>query len=196
MSQFVTVSKGISSAPELRHLLAGTVQHLNKARQILTTNYPADSVVLGWGKKNNTHQARAIAAKHNLPYWSLEDGFISYLGHPALGDRRFSLIVDKTGIYYDATQLSDIEYLLNRPEEWLTAELHSRSARLLELIRQHQITKYNHEPVSRWQPENNDIDRVLVVDQTYGDCSVKYGMADDSSFKAMLEAALSENPGF
>ena len=195
MSQFVTVSKGISSAPELRHLLTDSVQHLNKARQILTTSYPTDSVVLGWGKKTNTHQARAIAAKHNLPYWSLEDGFISYLGHPALGDRRFSLIVDKTSIYYDATQPSDIERLLNQPDEWLTAELHSRSARLLELIRQHQITKYNHEPVSRWQPENNDTDRVLVVDQTYGDCSVKYGMADDSSFKAMLEAALSENPG-
>ena len=33
-----------------------------------------------------------------------------------------------------------------------------------------------------------------MVDQTFGDCSVQYGMAEESSFQAMLEAALSENP--
>ena len=149
--------------------------------------------MLGWGKKSNTAKARAFSKKHKLPYWNLEDGFISYLGHPALGDRRFSLIVDRSGIYYDATRPSDIESLLN-DTNWFTPILNARSANLLETIRQHQITKYNHEPVSCWQPESNNTKRVLVVDQTYGDCSVQYGMADDSSFKAMLEAALSENP--
>ena len=156
-------------------------------------NVRSETVMLGWGKKINTTKARTFASKHNLPYWSLEDGFISYLGHPALGDKRFSLIVDQSGIYYDATQPSDIENMLNHPDRF-TPELETRSSKLLEVIRQHQITKYNHESVSRWQPEDTNKQRVLVVDQTYGDCSVQYGMADDASFKAMLEAALSENP--
>ena len=147
-----------------------------------------------------------------------EDGFISYLGHPALGDKRFSLIVDKTGIYYDATKPSDIENLLNNPD-WITPKLQARAAVLLATIRKHQISKYNHEPVG-WGEERsptsstsdaNNIDRnvglrftqpnlrssgkrVLVVDQTFGDCSVKYGMADESSFRSMLDAALVENP--
>jgi len=35
---------------------------------------------------------------------------------------------------------------------------------------------------------------VLVVDQTWGDLSVALGLADQSSFQAMLDAALQENP--
>ncbi|OED44257.1 hypothetical protein ACH42_08085 [Endozoicomonas sp. (ex Bugula neritina AB1)] len=149
---------------------------------------------MGWGQKGNTQKARQYAQQHQMPFWNLEDGFISYLGHPVLGDKRFSLIVDKTGIYYDATQTSDIEKLLNDPV-WLTPELQHRSARLLETICKHQISKYNHEPVG-WADQANlrEQKRVLVVDQTYGDCSVRCGMADDASFTAMLEAALDENP--
>ena len=167
--------------------------------------------MIGWGMKPNTRKAKKLALQSGVNYLHLEDGFISYLGHPALGDRRFSLIIDKTGIYYDATQPSDIESLLNNPK-WLTPELKARSACLLETICKHQITKYNHEPVNNscwplasgcWQDEKPTANsqqqkakkRVLVVDQTYGDCSVKYGMADESSFRAMLDAALSENPG-
>ncbi|KEQ12353.1 hypothetical protein GZ77_17530 [Endozoicomonas montiporae] len=190
----MTFSKGISGANELECLIGEPVSHVNAFQQ-LTKKFSGSAVTtLGWGRKNNTSKARAFSRKNDIPIWSLEDGFIAYLGHPALGDRRFSLIVDKTGIYYDATQPSDIEYLLNHPEEWLTAELQARSVNLLRVIRQHQITKYNHEPVSRWEPENKVQNRVLVVDQTYGDCSIKYGMADESSFDAMLTAALSENP--
>ncbi|MGI9275841.1 MAG: capsular polysaccharide biosynthesis protein, partial [Endozoicomonas sp.] len=111
----------------------------------------------------------------------------------ALGDRRFSLIVDQAGIYYDATQPSDIENLLNHPD-WLTPELESRSASLLEQICKYRISKYNHEPVGSGKWEVGSGKRVLVVDQTSGDCSVEYGQADKSSFKSMLDAALAENP--
>ena len=193
MSKLLTFSRGIYKTRELPKLLNSEV-FLVKPFSFPGQKPDNDNVVVGWGKKANTERARNFADENNLPYWSLEDGFISYLGHPALGDRRFSLIVDKTGIYYDATQPSDIEHLLSHPDEWMTAELEARSAELLRVICQHQITKYNHEPVSSWKPETEGQTRVLVVDQTYGDCSVKYGIADDSSFKAMLEAALSENP--
>ncbi|MGQ0672792.1 MAG: capsular polysaccharide biosynthesis protein [Hyphomicrobium sp.] len=36
--------------------------------------------------------------------------------------------------------------------------------------------------------------RVLVVDQTYGDSSIEYGLAKSTSFQDMLDAALAENP--
>ncbi len=228
MSRFLTLSKGISGAAEVSSLLGSGVYHLNVIQQRLTTSFKPDDILVGWGQKANTLKARNLAEQHDLPYWSLEDGFISYLGHPALGDKRFALIVDKTGIYYDGTQPSDIENLLNKTDA-ISPELTARTAALLKTIRQHQISKYNHEPVTSfqrlassgqydggfqrlatsgqhenggvsecttgsWQPGAGSQNRVLVVDQTYGDCSVKFGMADDSSFKAMLEAALSENP--
>lgn len=157
-------------------------------------DHDADAL-LGWGMKANTAKARVLAERLKLPFWRLEDGFISYLGHPALGDRRFSLIVDKTGIYYDATQPSDLENLLNNPD-WLTPELEARSQRLMETICTHRISKYNHEPVGEWSMpvESSGKPKVLVVDQTFGDCSVSCGMANGETFKAMLDAALRENP--
>ncbi|WP_257282163.1 MULTISPECIES: capsular polysaccharide biosynthesis protein [unclassified Endozoicomonas] len=157
------------------------------------TKIQPSHVVVGWGKKANTEKAVKLAEKHQVPYWHLEDGFISYLGHPALGDKRFALIVDKQGIYYDANCPSDIEALLNRPD-WFNAELRERSSNLLAQITDNKITKYNHEPIDGWKPEAEGLKRVLVVDQTYGDCSVKFGVADDSSFEKMLDAALAENP--
>ena len=151
--------------------------------------------VLGWGMKSNTAKAIALAEQMQLPFWRLEDGFISYLGHPALGDRRFSLIVDKTGIYYDARQPSDLENLLNNPV-WLTPELEALSTNLIDTICTHHISKYNHEPVGQWQMSADSMGtpKVLVVDQTFGDCSVSCGMANGESFNAMLDAALQENP--
>lgn len=190
MNKFITFSKGIANAKELEGLLNGQV--ITRGMKFHYQSSP-DHNVIGWGKKANTNKAKAFAKNNKLPYLCLEDGFISYLGHPALGDRRFSLIVDKTGIYYDATQSSDIEDLLNNPE-WVNDGLLSRSASLLNTIQKHQISKYNHEPVGKWQFDHDNEKKILVVDQTCGDCSVKYGMADDSSFKAMLNAALSENP--
>jgi capsular polysaccharide export protein len=39
-----------------------------------------------------------------------------------------------------------------------------------------------------------DPSKILVVDQTFGDMSVKYGSASSQTFTAMLSAALTENP--
>ncbi len=186
---FITLSRGISTARELTALLECNGIEQKKPYSKI---HPSQ-VALGWGKKANTTKAVALAKKHGIPYWYLEDGFISYLGHPALGDKRFSLILDKQGIYYDATSSSDIEELLNHPE-WFTSELNERSSNLLAQITKNKISKYNHEPLSSWEPEAECQKRILVVDQTYGDCSVKFGLADDASFERMLDAALSENP--
>ena len=192
LSKLYTLSKGIANANELTYLLGKPVSYLHRLSRFLPKKRANVEAVLGWGMKANTRKAQQLATKYQLPYWGLEDGFISYLGHPALGDRRFSLIVDKTGVYYDATRSSDIESLLNETE-WFTPELQARSASLINTICKHRISKYNHEPVSSWELDSNSQKRVLVVDQTYGDCSVTYGLADNDSFKAMLQAALDEN---
>ena len=127
MPLFLTLSQGISSAKELPDLLGASVKHINYFQSHFRNMVATDSVMLGWGLKNNTYKPMALARKLGIPYWGLEDGFISYLGHPALGDKRFSLIVDTAGIYYDATKPSDIENLLNQPD-WMTPELQQRSA--------------------------------------------------------------------
>ncbi len=194
MPRFLSRSAGIAGSPELASLLQGEVCLFRPWSFWPDRNRVFDAV-LGWGMKANTTKAIARAERLKLPFWRLEDGFISYLGHPALGDRRFSLIVDKVGIYYDARHPSDLENLLNNPQ-WLTPELEARSVNLIDTICTHHISKYNHEPVGLWQEPAGSIGKpkVLVVDQTFGDCSVACGMAGSETFTGMLDAALQENP--
>ncbi|WP_262694503.1 capsular polysaccharide biosynthesis protein [Kordiimonas aquimaris] len=186
----LTTSRGIARDNALPVLLERKVSHGLNARE--------GDVVVGWGEKENTEKARAYAQRKRLPYWRLEDGFIGYLSHPALDPRRLSLIVDTSGIYYDAHQSSDLEKLLNR-DDWITPDLTARAERAIERMRRWRISKYNQSPFEL--PEDLDAKlsaykgpKVLVVDQTFGDKSIDCGMANAGMFQDMLHAALEDNP--
>ena len=131
------------------------------------------------------------AAQHMLPYIALEDGFLRSLDLGCKGAQPLSLVVDHTGIYYDATEPSDLENLLNS-SGWETPELLDSARRAIEDINRYHLSKYNQAPdVSSdiWGPTLAP--RVLLLDQTVGDASVSLGMASEASFKAMLDEALS-----
>lgn len=146
----------------------------------------------GWGRKPTAARARKIAAETGLPFVSLEDGFLRSFGLGVQGAPLHSLIVDYTGIYYDATAPSDLENLI-LAADFSEQEL-QRARDCIDLLRRHRLSKFNcapDTPVS-WPDERP---RVLVVDQTFGDAAVTYGGADAASFTRMLAAAIAENPG-
>jgi capsular polysaccharide export protein len=143
--------------------------------------------VLGWGLKPSAHEAADWARSHRLPLVRVEDAFIRSIGlgadEPPLG-----LVVDDSGIYYDADEPSRLEALIRRPLD----EAQSRRAdALVSLWRSSRASKYNQ---SREYRERISEGAVLVVDQTWGDASIAYGRAHPGSFRRMLEAALDENP--
>ncbi len=70
------------------------------------------SGIAGWGLKDNTRTARQYADRHGLPYLTVEDGFIRSIGLGVNGAEPFGFIVDRSGIYYDATRPSDLEELV------------------------------------------------------------------------------------
>ncbi len=187
----LTSSSGIKGDKLVEALLARPVRRaLSGARE--------GDVVVGWGQKENTEGARAYAKKNDLEYWRLEDGFLGYLKHPAVDGRRLSLVVDKSGIYYDAHTPSDLERLLNR-DDWITPDLLRRSRAAMERIRRWGLTKYNHAPPEISTELAKKLaaykgPKVLVVDQTFGDKSIEHGMASDGMFADMLKTALEENP--
>ena len=150
--------------------------------------------IAGWGVKPSAQKARRFAEKHSLPYISLEDGFLRSYG---LGVKKYpplSLAVDDIGIYYDATRPSRLERILNNGS--LSDDEQSGAAdQAIHLIKTHGLSKYNHAPgIDCSLIKNSGRKKVLVVDQTRGDMSVTLGMADDQSFRTMLDAARSENP--
>ncbi|NVJ97119.1 MAG: capsular polysaccharide biosynthesis protein [Alphaproteobacteria bacterium] len=155
-------------------------------------------VVVGWGQKENTEKARAYAKLRGLEYWRLEDGFLGYLAHPTMDKRRLSLVVDKSGIYYDAHTPSDLEGLLNR-DDWISEELLARARDAMARIRRWRLSKYNHAPSLLSEELSARLSafkgpKVLVVDQTFADQSIRFGMANDGMFQEMLATALEENP--
>lgn len=161
---------------------------VNKAAFYKSNSHAA---VLGWGLKPTADRARRYATQSNSPYIAVEDGFLRSLGLGVAGFQPHSLVVDHSGIYYDATRPSDLETLIVNADT--DPQLLARSRNAMALLRQHRLSKYNHAPDQpAFADEGNK--RVLVVDQTFGDASVSYGAATATTFSAMLDAALAENP--
>lgn len=143
--------------------------------------------IAGWGMKQTATRARRVAERLGLPYLALEDGFLRSVGL-GMQEPPLSLVADDLGIYYDATRPSRLELLTGQP---LTPDEASRSSDLIVAWRAARVSKYNH-----LREFAGGIPRryVLVVDQTCGDASIQYGLADVASFRRMLDAACAENP--
>ncbi len=154
----------------------------------------AIDAVVGWGEKRNTRRARRFAARHNLPYVRLEDGFLRSVDLGVNGDPPLSVVTDDLGIYYDARNPSRLESLLCDDQALTDPALLKRASALIDKIKASSLSKYNSSPTTGFDLGTTDRQRVLVVDQTAGDLSIECGMASASTFKAMLTAALDENP--
>ncbi|RDH85894.1 MAG: capsule biosynthesis protein [endosymbiont of Escarpia spicata] len=151
-------------------------------------------VFYGWGRKRSGAQAIELANKFATSYVLLEDGFIRSVGLGVDGSPSFSIVEDDSGIYYDSTQSSRLEILLNT-FDFSGAETLMKTARMaITLIKKHHISKYNHAPDidASYFPENRR--RVLIVAQTSGDASLKYGQADRFTTDEMIDVAVAENP--
>jgi capsular polysaccharide export protein len=139
------------------------------------------TALLAWGNKPSGRLAERMAGQRRLPLWRCEDGFLRSLG---LGNEGppLSLVLDDLGIYYDASRPSRLESPIASP---LDEDGRRRAEALVELWRQERLSKYNgaaESPVPQ-QPF------VLLVDHTADDLSIRGGLADGTSFAAMLQAA-------
>ena len=189
-----TLSSGIW---RLRSLLAGAVGY-ELVRWPMLVGSEAFDVVVGWGHKSTAIAARRLSERCNKCYVAIEDGWIRSL-KPGDGELPRSLILDRTGIYYDAGTPSDLERLIAQNVADTDAEVRLRAERGIARLRREAISKYNDgpmldEPALGLAPRNGRR-RVLVADQAYGDASVAGGMSDANSFRRMLATARAENPG-
>lgn len=182
-SSVIALSNAVACLTGLSEFLSCPVVHhhrLTPGRQLQT--------VLAWGRKPSAAKAENYAARHGLSVVYLEDGFLRSVN---LGnqDPPLSLVVDDLGIYYDATCPSRLESLVQRQLDF-TEQL--RSETLINAWRNGRVSKYNHARELHYSalPERF----VLVVDQTRGDASIRFGQASEASFTRMLEAALDAHP--
>ena len=187
--QIGVFSSGIKKIPTLPTFL--------NAKKIIynPSSFEKLDAIVGWGKKPNTKKALQFASQYKLPYLILENGFLHSCGQGVLGDTACSMVIDRTGIYYNAMEASDLEILLSANLELsFNKKILKRAKQCIAQITKDQLSKYNNTPITikaNLLPKGK---KVLVVDQTAGDLSLKYGYADEESFDRMLQAALEEHP--
>ena len=121
----------------------------------------------------------------------VEDGFIRSVGLGYRLNPPISLVFDSVGIYYDATRTSELEIIL---QTWdFDEELIVRAERLVELIKENRITKYNLKEKD-YRPPKTDKEIVVVPGQVETDRSIKYGSPVVKTNLQLLELVRKARP--
>ncbi len=143
-----------------------------------------------WGRKPLSKRGIKAADRRGLPLLSIEDAFLrSVLPGPKSAPA--GLILDEVGIFFDASQPSRLENILNF-EALDNEKLLTRARDGISFLRHSGLSKYN--PVSRGRACGLTPGYVLVIDQTRGDASITCGGAFDHTFATMLAKAQADHP--
>ena len=150
---------------------------------------PDDGVAV-WGRSPYAGRGEAVARRRGVPLVRIEDAFLRSLRPGRAGDPGLGIMLDPTGVHFDAAFPSRLETILSRhPLDDSNLLLRARDG--IARLRHLDLSKYNiHHPEAALPAPGY----VLVVDQTAGDASVRHSGAPPSTFAEMLQAALSENP--
>ncbi len=143
------------------------------------TQVPAGSTLAVWGCRELSGLA------DNVTVIRLEDGFIRSVGLGADLTRPVSWVVDRQGIYFDATRPSGLEELLLTTA--FSDDLCRRAAQLRERLVAVGLTKYNLSG-RRWQRPDTDRPVILVPGQVESDASLAYGAPGIKTNMELLQA--------
>jgi len=149
----------------------------------------------GWGRKKTGIMAYHFYRKFGGTVTLLEDGFIRSVGLGVNNSSSFSQVEDDIGIYYDSTVPSKLETILNTYNFTNDIVLMQTANKAMSLIKEHHISKYNNAPDIDDDFFSDDIrEKILIIAQTAGDASLKYGLGNIFNTKEMIDDAMKENP--
>lgn len=144
--------------------------------------------------------ARAAKKGRRLMRWAntaaddailVEDGFLRSRGLGADLVAPLSLVLDDTGIYYDANRPSLLENLLNASDK-LDDTARARATALTERIIEARLSKYNLK--AKPLPDLPKGRRILVPGQVEDDASIKLGTSEVANNLTLLEITRKANP--
>lgn len=164
-----------------RFVAPATVRFVSKGARV-----PPQGTLLLWGSKQ---PPAGIAPGVKLV--RLEDGFLRSVGLGADLVRPVSWVLDQRGIYYDATQPSDLEVLLQTTE--FSDSLLARAGRLRARIVNSGLSKYNVGKHS-WARPATQRRIILVAGQVETDASLQFGAPGVYRNIDLLRAARLANP--
>lgn len=149
------------------------------------------SACITWGIKGE-QRWRQKATQYDIPVWRMEDGFLrsSGLGSDLLPP--LSLVLDKSGIYYDASRPSDLENLLIHSQ--LTTEQQLRAEALRQKLIASKLSKYNLGASWKIPVDGQCRCKILVTGQVENDASIARGTKSINTNLMLLRTVRERNP--
>jgi len=181
-----------NTIPFFSALRGNTIKFCNSLEQAISKGIDKESKIYIWGKKSFP-EVEKYAKAHNMFLHRVEDGFVRSVSLGSDLTKAYSLVVDSRGIYFDPTQESDLEYLLNTYE--FDDDLLARSKALQQYLIKNKISKYNADKdCTLVLPDlQKDQSVVVVPGQVEDDASIQYG-ANGMTNLALLQKARENAP--
>ena len=149
-----------------------------------------DSRIVIWGVRD-VPSAEALAERLGVRVWRMEDGFLRSVGLGSDFHVPASLVLDRTGIYFDPNRPSDLETIL-QSTPFSDDELR-RAAHLRERIVAAALSKYNFAPgTALVRPPRERV--ILVPGQVEDDASIRLGCSDIRTNEALLREVRTQHP--
>jgi len=166
----------------LRGFLAGaSIRRIDAARLV-----PASGTLYLWGS-----QAVPVGIASGVGIVRIEDGFLRSVGLGADLVRPLSWVLDRSGIYYDASAPSDLERLISRDDR--SDGERARAQALRMAIVAAQITKYN-VGTAAWRRPAGSSRVLLVPGQVEDDASVVCSAGHVATNRALLQQVRRSQP--
>ncbi len=154
-----------------------------------------EKVFMVWGYKDRP-RVLSYAQKKNIPYYRMEDGFIRSVQLGTAKSTPISVCIDSQALYYDASQPSDLEDILNTYNFQADKVLMTRATNSMKRLKDLNISKYNN--VSSKNVEliygKKERKRILVIGQVEDDESIKRGCSKKMTNNDLVWLARLENP--
>ena len=162
-------------------------RHVSRPTLLNVANDEPDDqeALLVWGKKSVDSELEKQLENRTVA--RMEDGFLRSVGLGSNFTAPRSLVIDDLGIYFDATQPSRLETLL---QHYACSEAEmQRAESLIQTLKEQRISKYisaNDEVVVDDFYRGKKV--LLVIGQVEGDASLRYGTTDIVSNLALIQA--------
>ncbi len=150
------------------------------------------SAIFIWGKKE-FKEVEEYALKHEVPIYRVEDGFIRSIALGSDLTQPYSLVADKRGIYFDPSQESDLEHILNF--HTFTSQEIKRARIIRDYIVKCKLSKYNSCKTQKLDiPKDKRV--VFVPGQVEDDASIRFGGGGMTNIELLKKVRLNSKDSY
>ncbi len=156
----------------------------NYLKNALQKGLDPQSSIYIWGRKSFP-EIENYAKENNLKLYRIEDGFIRSVGLGSDLTQPYSLVIDSRGIYFDPTQESDLEHILQNYD--FDEVILQRAKNLSSYLIEKKLSKYNLYTNKKLEiPQGKKV--VLVPGQVEDDASIKFGASGMTNLQLLQQS--------